>query len=155
MELRTLAARYRLGEVWGEDLPDVAVDMLQVGIDSQAIRELAGHQRPTLRDLDGLFERVLCDAGQPLPSVEEAQRVLLSDVLERVIRGETDPGDGAYEAWWRACKLPGDEHLREEWLRLVGLASEYEDHPDLRSRLAVEIIAAVRAALAILDAPSA
>ncbi|HEX5831614.1 MAG TPA: hypothetical protein VFY16_11580 [Gemmatimonadaceae bacterium] len=155
MNLAESAARYRLGELRGEDLPDIGVWMLEADIDSQAIRELAGLDRPTLRDAADVFERALGDAGQVVPSIEDARRLLLRLVLERVVRGEMNAGDGAYAAWWRAGDLPGDEHWRPEWTRLVGLASEYEDWPEGRGQLGGDIIAAAREALAILGPASA
>lgn len=155
MNLAELAARYRLGELRGEDLPDIGVSMLEADIDSQAIREMAGLDRPTLRDAADVFERALGDAGQTVPSIEDARRLLIRSVLERVVRGEVDPGAGAYDAWWRVCDLPDDERLGPEWLRLVGLASEYEYWSEGRVQLGEEIIAAAREALAVVGRSSA
>ena len=140
MDLRSVAARYRLGELPGEQLPDIAIALMQEGFDSQALRELAGLDRPTLRDAGHLFERVLEERGQPVPDVRSAKLSLLEYVLERIVHGDIDPCSGAYAVWSLASELFSDQQL-DEWVRFVGLASEYEDYAPARDQLGHRIVA--------------
>lgn len=62
-----LQARWILGGIRSDDLPDLAVAALQQGLDGTALRQLAGLLRPTLADLGNLPERAFADMGlQPM-----------------------------------------------------------------------------------------
>jgi hypothetical protein len=139
MDLRRVAARYRLGELPGEELPDIAIALMEEGCDSQAPRELAGLDRPTLRDAGDLFERMLGEQGLILPDERSAKLLMLDYVLERIGRGEVDPCRGAYGVWSLASDLFDGEQL-DEWVRFVGLASEYEDYAPARHELGTRIV---------------
>ena len=153
VDLRTVAARYRLGELSGEELPDIAIALMNDGFDSQALRELAGLDRPTHRDADELFERVLEERGVVVPDQRSAQRLMLEYLLESIVRGDVDPGDGAYNVWGLVGDLFNSREL-DQWAIFAGLASEFEDHPGAREELAAQIIGLARATLGRLrEAP--
>jgi hypothetical protein len=153
VDIRRIAARYRLGELPGEELPDIAIDLLNEGHDAQALRVLAGLDRPTLRDAGDLFESVLGELGVSLPDLRAAKLLTLEYYLHQIVAGEVDTGNGAYAVWWLADDLFEHGEL-EAWIPFVGLASEYEDHPPLRAELAAEIVALAREALDRLREPS-
>ena len=148
-----MAARYRLGALRGEELPDIAIAMLESGHDSQSLRELAGLDRPTLRDAGVLFEKVLAAVGQAIPDERGARLLLLERVLELIVTGAIDPGDGAYEVWYSASELFGEQ--LDEWVPFVGLASEYEDYQAGRAEIGREIVDQAAGALARLRAAAA
>jgi hypothetical protein len=136
MDLRVAQARFRVGELAGEGLPDVALAMLATGLDSQSVRELAALDRPTLRDAAHLFERALAETAQPTLNEREAREILLVTLLEDIVAARIDPGAGANAVWARAF----DFATETEWGHFSGLASEYEDHPTLRSAIGADIV---------------
>jgi hypothetical protein len=148
-----MAARYRLGELRGEELPDIAIALLERGDDSQSLRELAGLDHPTLRDAGALFEKVLDEVGQQIPDEDEARLLLLERLLVLIVSGKVDPDNGAYEVWCTAGELFGEQ--LDEWVCFVGLASEYEDHSSERSGIGREIVARAAGALARLRTSAA
>ena len=143
MNLQVTQARCRLGYLRGEELPDIAVAMLQCGFDSQALRELAALDRPTLRDAGELFERALEELDQPRFTVPVAREILLRELLTDIISGRIDPGEGARELWARAH----DFETEDAWTVFIALYSEYEDHPAKRAVLGARIRAAAETLL--------
>src|SRR5689334_1512690 len=104
------------------------------GFDSQALRALAGLDRPTHRDADELFERVLEECGIVVADRRSAQRLMLANLLEQIVRGDVDPGAGAYKVWGLVGDL-FDSREQDAWVLFAGLASEFEDHPEAREEL--------------------
>jgi hypothetical protein len=72
-----LQARWVLGGIRSDDLPDLAVSALQQGLDGTALRQLAGLVRPTLADLEDLPQRAFIDMGLTLMSRDHAVDVLM------------------------------------------------------------------------------
>ncbi len=72
-----LQARWVLGGIRSDDLPDLAVSALQQGLDGTALRQLAGLVRPTMADLEDLPQRAFIDMGLPLMSRDQAVNVLI------------------------------------------------------------------------------
>jgi len=67
-----LQARWVLGGIRSDDLPDLAVSALQQGLDGAALRQVAGLVRPTLADLEDLPQRAFVDMGLTLMSKDQA-----------------------------------------------------------------------------------
>lgn len=131
----------------------MAIALLNEGLDSQPLRELAGLDRPTLRDACALFDRVLEQHGIPVPDKRSAQLLMLEYYLDRLARRDVDPCVGAYEVWAMAGDLFDGEQLKA-WVGFVGLASEYEDHAAERAELGAEIVTLARDTLPQLCKPS-
>lgn len=72
-----LQARWVLGGIRSDALPDLAVSALQQGLDGTALRQLAGLVRPTLADLEDLPQRAFIDMGLPPMSRDQAIDVLM------------------------------------------------------------------------------
>ena len=60
-----------MGKLWPEDVPNVACDALERGLDSPALRYLAGLQRPTSRDIGNAFDEA-CSQLAIAPATDEA-----------------------------------------------------------------------------------
>jgi len=131
----------------------MAPSLLNEGFDSQPLRELAGLDRPTLRDAGDLFDRVLEQHGISVPDRRSAELVMLEYHLERLASRDVDPCEGAYNVWGMAGQLFDGAQL-DAWVGFVGLASEYEDHPAARTKLGAEIVTLARDTLAQLRNPS-
>jgi hypothetical protein len=140
MDIQAQIARFRLGLLSGEDLPDVAAAMLQNGFDSQALREVAGLTQPTLRDAGDTFARALSAAGMAQNSRDEDVRLVVSDAVRAIAEGEVTPYAGAaiLHAMWLGLDCP--ELLGE----FIYLEDEWSDHPEDREAIEEEIVAAAR-----------
>ena len=151
MDVQVQLARYRLGLLSGEDLPGLALRMLELGLDSQGVRELAALDRPTLRDAADLFERALRETGQALPSEEGAKRLLAAAVLRAIVARSIEPYRGAIELWrlWSELGYPDDLTV------FASLEDDYAEHPEWRPRLDQEIIEAARERIAAYTLPAA
>ena len=62
------------------------------------------------------------------PLMQEALRV-----AEQIVRGDVEPYPGAAAIWGRMAEENGE--YREELRVFVGLASEWQDHPEHRDAL--------------------
>ncbi|HET7585299.1 MAG TPA: hypothetical protein VFK13_10335 [Gemmatimonadaceae bacterium] len=148
MNLALLAARFRLGQLRSEELSSVGAHLLDRGIDTPAVHSLATMHAPTLAEAHELLEQALEDAGVDVPGEREAHWALLNDALERIVRREIDPAEGAYDVWWQVCQLGEAASGSADWHQFVALASKYEDHPRQRDKIGLQIVVAARRRLA-------
>jgi len=91
MTIELAEALYTIGGLPGEQLPSIAMELLESGNDTPAIRMLAGIDRPTLRDAGEIFESVLLELGRKKLSKNEAAWVLARDLARRVISEKIEP----------------------------------------------------------------
>ena len=137
-------AQFRLGWLPGEALPNVAVRMLEAGYDSQALREVAGFHRPTLRDAADQFEEALAVLERPPMTAGEALEHMRREGLNALASGATEVESGLrlIQQVWMAdgCSV--------ELAIFVGLQDEYYDHPDAREAIAADVREAAQALLA-------
>lgn len=137
--LELIAAKLVLDEQPSEELPAVAADALSRGIDSPALRVLAGTSLREVREARDLFIAALDELGIDAPDEQDALWLLTRDVLERISRESIGAYEGATWIWrhvyWR-IKREGDLRV------FVGLASEWDDHPAERKALERDIHAA-------------
>lgn len=128
-------ARFRRGELPGEELPDVAIAMLEAGVDTQPVRELAGLVRPTLREAGDLFEAALQSLGRPLLRDDQVLAVLRDGILRRTAKAEISAIAGARDLWslWHDLGYPQDLSV------FVYLEDVWCDHPEQRESVEQEI----------------
>src|SRR5262245_34768850 len=67
-----VAARWVLGLIPSQALPQIATEALQAGLDSPSLRELAGELHPTLDASGPLFEKLLDEVGVGIPDRSRA-----------------------------------------------------------------------------------
>lgn len=134
-------AAYLLELLPGEDLPDVAVRMLDAGFDTQAIRELAGMIRPTRRDAGELFEQALAAVRSEAMTLRRAREVVRDRTLWRIATGDLEPLAGAdlIGRQWNELGHPAE---LSQFVYLHDIAEEY---PGRRSAAEAEIIDLARA----------
>jgi hypothetical protein len=137
MNIKAEIARFRLGLIDGSQLPNVAVAMLAAGFDSQAVREVAGMQAPTLRDAGPTFERALAETKLHLVDQAESRRLVVVDTLEAIAGGRVAPRSGAGQMvdLWR------DFDLTREYTIFVALVDEWDEYPAHRDETEREIVA--------------
>jgi hypothetical protein len=126
MDLRTFQARWITGDLSPESTPLLAVDLLSEGIESPAIIELAGLNRPTLSEVAPLVERVLRENSlEPMERTAAYWRASYS-VARDIVNGKLAPRDGAGRLWSIASALELPEGLRT----FVYYAADYGEGPE-------------------------
>jgi len=143
--LEEAAWRLAIGEQATEDLPQIAADALAKGIDSPSLRELAGLPSSEVRDAADLFRSALSELGSVFPDTQDALWKLVRRTAQRIVDGEVLPYEGALWMWreaWPRVDPEGDLRI------FVGLASEIQDHPEVRAEIEPGIVRAARELLA-------
>jgi hypothetical protein len=84
-----LAARWQSHDLYGEDMPRVAADLLEAGYDTPALRRLAGEiQVHSSSDVEPLVARMFHELGVAFPlSGVQARMVTTRQVAREVIAG--------------------------------------------------------------------
>lgn len=133
-QLRAVAARYVLGNADDEALVQAADVLLDAGIYSWSVGELATPPLSALREVGQWFESALKELAIPLPSPEEAVRTLVRWRLCGVIEGRESPRR-AIETLFDELSYPliFDRHPRncEPERNLIYLRYAYYDLPGL------------------------
>ncbi len=144
MDIEVSQALYTFKRLPGEQLPEIATDLLAQGVDSAAIRELAGLYEPTLRDAASLFERVLADLGRPPLTTEQAAEIVARDLARRIVTGELQPRDAA----GRGSSLCPDAGYPEVLTRFLALADDYECYPEQSASIDADVVSYAKQLLA-------
>jgi hypothetical protein len=137
MNFHLLAAKYRLDLLPLSVLPQVAVEALQMGVDTPSLRLLAGESGSENDESQNLFEKSLKELGVEIPNQDEAGMIVSKSIAQEVLDGEIGPYDGARRIW-------SDVYIHNPSLKslrgFVGLASELEDHPEDTDAYVAEIV---------------
>jgi hypothetical protein len=85
-----LAARWAVHDLYGNDMPAIAANLLEVGYDTPALRRLAGETNIThSEDVEELVTKVFKDLSTQYPLTEdEANYVFARQVAREVIAGK-------------------------------------------------------------------
>lgn len=119
------AAHYVLGRVSSDQLPRFAADWLNDGLDSPALRRLAGEESPIMSEVAPIFEKALKELGISIPKKSSALQLLARDYAEKIIQGSLTPHAGAgFISWHVANQL---EKAGPLLLSFVGAASELDE----------------------------
>ena len=143
--LELAALRLAIGEQPSEQLPMLAAEALARGLDSPSLREVAGISSTEVREARDLFVVALTELGIDVPNVDDALWRLVRHIATQIVDGRVASYDGASWIWHHAYHRVE----REGDLRVfVGLASEWDDHPNARSNYERQIIEEAGALLA-------
>ena len=85
MDLESAASFWTLGLLRNEDLPAVAADALEAGVDTPALRILAGEGDPDVGELNRLFSKVLEESRTEVPNRSSAMSNAARYHAERII----------------------------------------------------------------------
>jgi hypothetical protein len=127
MNLHLLAAKHRLGMLPANDLPQIGIDALEAGFDTPSLCRLAGEDGSDCDESRRLFEKSLSELGIGVPSESEAGMSVGKAIAHQVLSGELGPYEGARQIW---AKVYIHNPALKALTVFVGLASEYEDHPE-------------------------
>ena len=133
-----------VGSLASEDLPEIATEALVRGLDSPALRVLAGQSRDDVRDSADLFRVAFDELGICLPDADTAQWRLARRTADDIAAGRIRPACGATELWRAYHKVRDNGDLRI----FVGLASMLDDHPEDADQIEAHMVAAARELLA-------
>lgn len=127
----------------------MATDALARGIDSPALRELAGQAPQDARDNRDLFLAVIDELGLETPTEQQALWNLACATVGDIESGSVEPYGGARLIWWEFWNRL-DYH--SDLAAFCGLASDWEERPLDRVDIDAEIVAYAREFLANADA---
>ncbi len=122
-----IQARWVLGKVPSEDMPQLAQAALASGFDGKCTRRIAGLVRPNKADLEPLMDGFLTELGlEKKLSTEQAGWLLARFIAEAITQRRIAPYEGARFIWKSIVNeiWPNQQH---PLLVFVGDASEYED----------------------------
>jgi hypothetical protein len=130
METEIVAARWSLGYLGSEQLPQIALAWLEAGMDSPTMRVLAGEPEPVMSEVGPIFEQMLAELNIQVPSQSVAAVRLARRAAQEISNGTKSPYVGAREIWM----LSLDCQEANIPIIFTGLASEYEDFADYQHR---------------------
>ncbi|HEY2794762.1 MAG TPA: hypothetical protein VGJ28_20545, partial [Micromonosporaceae bacterium] len=108
--LEVAAWRLAIGDLPSEDLPAIATEALLGGLDSPALRVLAGQSRYDVRDSADLFRAALDELRIELPDADSAHWQLARRIAGDIVAGRITSARGAAELWitYTAVRDSGD-----------------------------------------------
>ena len=95
MKMKVASAYWALSALPSERLPEIAVDALEDGNDSLALRQLAGDDQGDYEANRELFKKSLLELGLEIPPVNEATRIVAQEEARRMVSGEKTPYQAA------------------------------------------------------------
>ncbi len=138
--LEEAAVRLVLEEMLSDELPMLAAEALARGVDSPALRELAGLFPHEVREARDLFHLAMEELGSPVPDVEEARRRTMAMAARRALQGEMSLYAATHEVYWQSCYVSESWPPRMEiMMRFLSLQSAWEDHPEKRAQIGANI----------------
>lgn len=143
-DVRMIFVREQTGHLPVEALPDVAADLLVLGYDSPALRELAGHPRNDSRGARDLWAMVRDEVGVPYEDDAEARWMLVREWASRMVDGSLDPVEGANAilgCGWFELGQP------VELNGFVALMDDWEEMPSHRAETKAMLIVSAREVL--------
>lgn len=144
-------ALFRVRQLPGEQLPDIACAMLEAGFDSQQIRELAALSAPTVRDAGELFEAALATLGRPALNEEQIRTALRNRLVRRIAIGAVPPAIGTREITLKWQDLGSPPELSV----FIHLDDLWDEYPGKRAQIEHEIVERARELLSGASGPSA
>ena len=125
MDLALLQAHWMIGTIPPEAVPDAAIALLEAGVDTPAIRELAGLIRPVSAEVHPVLERVFEESNLPSISADEAGWRVAFHTARQITTGQISPRAGASRLWG----LWGDLDHPDALSYFVYLAADYGEGP--------------------------
>jgi hypothetical protein len=158
MNLGLAEALWFLGDLRREDLPGIALEAMQQGVDSLSLHLLAGLSAAEMDEAWDLFAAALEEElGRPrLGKLEQAQSAAVS-VARSILAGDVPPAKGAWliaRISWQSREVE-DSPLHQERFRLfIGLWSQWEDWPEGRTQIEEQIVSEAKSMVESWGAPT-
>jgi hypothetical protein len=139
LSLEMFVATFTCRNMYGEDTPAIAADLLEAGYDTPTLRRLAGEMHvENHADASEYIDRIAREAGLPVPfPLRRAQMLVTRHLARKVIAGQLDlwRAVGEFEeTWgWRT-----DPHQPDIKLVLVSVGEFVWDQEEQRFRPVVD-----------------
>jgi hypothetical protein len=140
-------ARWVLGELPPEDVPQLATDALQAGCGALGVAVLAGLDRPTRGEVEEELPSVLRHLGKSLPSRREAGRIIGNMYARQMVAGAVSPARGCQQLWGLAMRFWGDRIIVDQLAVFSQLEDEAAYYDEDRAKYEAAMIAEAQALL--------
>ena len=130
MDIKLAIAYWKLGNLPSEDLPKIAMQALESGLDSQSLRVLAGEQNKEMSTLSPLFEKCVKELNIPVPTNKESVFIIARHYAQQITSSKINPIVGAEAIISEAYHMSDNEDDCDNLLVFSGLSSEYYDFND-------------------------
>lgn len=126
-DLDDIVRRWQVGSLNGEDLPAIACNALAAGFDTPGLYQLAGLDRPSMREAGPIFRRVLGELGRFSDTIEEQPLHFAAELARRILAREIGLIAGCRQM--TDIRSRGNLFDCEELLPFVGVESETDTLP--------------------------
>lgn len=117
LDPKLVAAKWYVGELPGEQMPEIACQALEQGRDGKNLRYLAGLSGPIRRDIVEIVDRALRELGVETPITKrEAALSMARRVASEITEGFIEPFGGACRIWLSYAR---EAFELEAWSELV------------------------------------
>lgn len=140
--LELVAAKAALDLAGPEELSAAAVAALEGGLDSPALRTLAGFYESDVSEARALLFKALGELHLPPPTPKEAVLDLARECAAQILDGTIAPHEGARRIWDLTLRVP--EETLTELDTFIYAASEWSERPEDRPRFEVGVVGAAR-----------
>jgi hypothetical protein len=123
-----IMARWALGLIRSDELPDIAAGALSNVFESTSLLALAGRSQGETDEARKLFERALNELGHGVMSKTDALRIYAKITSTSILASEFTPLEGANRIW-RAKRDSGVTGFHD-LDPFIYAASEMEDRPE-------------------------
>ncbi len=128
MNMDFAQALWELGLLGVERLPEIALQALEAGVDSPALRMLAGLMGSEREEASKIFKQALKELRLPELSRQSAARVYAIEISKQILNGEISPQDGANKLWAASIQVKDPDF--HELDHFIYAASELESRPE-------------------------
>lgn len=103
-------ARLALGLIGSDEMPKLAWDALEAGLDGRAIRRLAALEHPTFFEVDEVLRDAMKEMKLQHIEALDAARRLTRSIATEILRTSTDPirQVGQFEQLWIRAGYPSE-----------------------------------------------
>ena len=129
MELSIIQARWQVGALRPEEIPDLATELLTAGVESPAVVQLAGLVQADREEVAPLLAQAFAECGLQPMTDDDARWRLAFATARAIVDGAVTPLAGATTLWGLATDLGLPEPLRY----FVYLAADYGEGPGDRA----------------------
>jgi hypothetical protein len=143
-ELVEPLAEWELESLAPERVPALAVAALERGCELPEIAVLAGLDRPLHADIEDEVVALLRRIGWSRPTRDQAVKTVVDALARRIVDGSVPAAAGAHRLWRLANQAGFGGPLWTQLSIFVGLASEWDDHEELRPSYEAQIVDAAQ-----------
>lgn len=137
-DVETAAILWRVDEIRTDQLPEIACDLLEAGVDTLELRMLAGLTSANIEQAPTLFYKILDDAGYGMLPLVRAIRGYIKLIAQNIVSGKIEPYQGALMISRATIRTHVKNFHGAD--PFIYAADEYEDRPEDREFFREKII---------------